>query len=90
MGWHTEVTGPVGSWIIDFMEKLLSRNLNYTLSAWWFFFESQGPNPLRVPRTHIEAAEMWIKMLEQNKRRFGFDGLVYVDIANEVPHFLHG
>ncbi len=88
--WNTEVTGSVGSWIIDFMEKLLARNLNYTLSAWWFCRENQGPAPLRVPRSHLEAAGMWIKTLEQYKRRFGFKGLVYVDIANEVPYFLPG
>lgn len=88
--WNTEVTGPVGSWIIEFMEKVLSRNLHYTLSAWWFCGDHQGPVPTRVPRSHVEAAEMWIKTLEQYKRRFGFKGLVYVDIANEVPYFLPG
>lgn len=88
--WNTEVTGPVGSWIIEFMEKLLSRNLHYTLSAWWYCGEKEGPMPLRIPRSHVEAAEMWIKTLEQYKRRFGFNGLVYVDIANEVPFFLPG
>jgi len=88
--WNTEVTGPVGSWIIDFMEKLLSRNLWYTLSAWWFCGEHQGPTPLRVPRSHLEAAEMWRQALEQYRQRFGFDRLVYVDIANEVPYFLPG
>jgi hypothetical protein len=88
--WNTEVTGPVGSWIIEFMEKVLSRNLHYTLSAWWFYGDHQGPAPTRVPRSHVEAAEMWIKTLEQYKRRFGFKGLVYVDIANEVPYFLPG
>jgi hypothetical protein len=88
--WNTEVTGPVGSWIIEFMEKLLSRNLHYTLSAWWFCSEEQVPAPRRIPRSHVEAAEMWIKTLEQYKKRFGFNGLVYVDIANEVPYFLPG
>ncbi|MFH1006983.1 MAG: cellulase-like family protein [Candidatus Latescibacterota bacterium] len=89
-GANTEITGPVGLWMIEFMEKLLSRKLHYTLSAWWACDENHGPKPLRVPRTHVEAAEMWIKMLEQHKRRFGFEGLAYVDIANEVPYFLPG
>ena len=35
--WNTAVEGPVGTWMIEVMEKLLARPaLNYTLSAWWF------------------------------------------------------
>ena len=41
-------------------------------------------------RTHIEAAELWAKMLREWQKRFGFEGLAYVDIANEVPYFLPG
>jgi hypothetical protein len=82
------VTGPAGEWIIDFMEKLHARDLYYTLSAWWACGEQ--PAPLRVPRTHVEAAEMWARTLTQYKQRFGLDRLLYVDIANEVPYFLPG
>ncbi len=88
--WNTEVRGPVGAWLIEFMEKLLARPaLHYTLSAWW----SDGagvPDWLRRPRTHTEGAELWAQMLTEWKRRFGFDRLVYVDLANEVPYFFPG
>jgi hypothetical protein len=94
--WNTGVEGPVGSWIIEFMEKLLARPfLNYTLSAWWFCnvppaLGQPGPPVLRLPRNHQEGAELWIEMLHEWKRRFGFDRLVYVDLANEVPFFFPG
>jgi len=88
--WNTEVKAPVGRWLIDFMEKLLSRPfLHYTLSAWWAT-GSEGPPMLREPRTHAEGAEMWVKMLLDWKARFGFERLVYVDLANEVPYFFPG
>jgi len=45
---------------------------------------------LREPRTHAEGAEMWVKMLLDWKARFGFERLVYVDLANEVPYFFPG
>ena len=94
--WNTGVEGPVGTWIIEFMEKLLARPfLHYTLSAWWFCNvppaqDQLGPPVLRLPRTHEEGAEMWLEMLREWKRRFGFDRLVYMDLANEVPFFFPG
>ncbi len=94
--WNTAVEGPVGTWIIEFMEKLLARPfLNYTLSAWWFCnapptAHHAGPPVLRLPRTYEEGAEMWCVMLREWKRRFGFDRLVYFDLANEVPFFFPG
>ena len=91
--WNTEVKAPVGCWLIEFMEKLLQRpELHYTLSAWWFSQSSMGESPavLRTPRTHAEGAEMWVKMLSDWKARFGFDRLVYIDLANEVPYFFPG
>ena len=33
---------------------------------------------------------MWAILLREWQRRFGFEGLVYVDLANEVPYFLPG
>ncbi len=91
-GANTALKGPVGLWIIDFIHKLRKRpSLNYTLSAWWFM---PGPPPapaapalLRRPTTMAEGAEMWAVMLTDWKQRFGFDHLIYVDIANEVPYF---
>ncbi len=85
--WTTAVTAPAGRWLIEFMEKLLARpSLHYTLSAWWFGLTEggslKGPPPLRQPANHAEGAEMWADMLREWKRRFGFDRLVYVDLAN--------
>ncbi|MCC6416281.1 MAG: hypothetical protein IT582_10270 [Opitutaceae bacterium] len=93
--WNTAVTAPAGRWLIEFMEQLLARPaLHYTLSAWWFGLDPahamKGPAPLRVPATHTEGAEMWAAMLATWQRRFGFDRLVYVDLANEVPYFFPG
>lgn len=91
--WDKAGEGPLGSWLIDFIEKTLSRRMNYTLSAWWFNGESTNnpfPKQAAAPRTHAEAADLWARMLREWKKRFGFEGLVYVDIANEVPYFLPG
>lgn len=89
--WNTAVEGPVGRWMIEFMEKLLKRPfLHYTLSAWWSTDQRHNPKLLRDPKNHTEGAQMWITMLRQWKSRFGFDHLVYVDLANEVPYFFPG
>ncbi len=97
MPWNqnTEVKAPVGQWLIEFMEKLLARRpaLNYTLSAWWFWNDPNGTYPkcppmLHRPKTNLQAAEVWAGFLEQWKKRFGLDGLVYLDVANEIPYFL--
>lgn len=91
--WNTAVEGPVGLWLVDFMEQLLRRRLNYTLSAWWFSGSSSNntfPLQSKAPATHRAAAELWVELLHQWERRFGFEGLVYVDLANEVPYFLPG
>jgi hypothetical protein len=90
--WNTAVKGPVGLWIIDFMQKLQKHaSLHYTLSAWWFMpgLPTSPPAPavLRRPTTMLEGAEMWAVLLTDWKRRFGFDRLLYVDIANETPYF---
>jgi hypothetical protein len=37
-----------------------------------------------------EGAEMWATLLADWKKRFGFDRIVYVDIANETPYFFPG
>jgi hypothetical protein len=92
-GWDRAGEGPLGSFLIEFMEKLLQRQLNYTLSAWWFTSSSGNnpfPNGAKSPTSHHAAAELWAKMLRGWERRFGFEGLVYVDLANEVPYFLPG
>ena len=94
-GMNTAVKGPVGHWIIEFMEKLHKRtSLYYTLSGWWSMPGPPGspqvPEPLRTPSNMLEGAEMWATLLGDWKRRFGFDRIVYVDIANEMPYFFPG
>lgn len=85
--WNGPVSASAGRWLIEFMEKLRSRQqLYYTLSAWWFMTEGT-PAVLRKPETLSDGAEMWCQMLTQWKSRFGFDHLVYVDLANELPYF---
>jgi len=93
--WNTAVVAPAGRWLIEFMELLLARpSLHYTLSCWWFCnlpgSSLQGPPVLRLPRTHAEGAELWAEQLREWRRRFGFERLVYVDLANEVPYFFPG
>ena len=92
-GWNKPGEGPLGQYMIDFMQQVQRRQFNYTLSAWWFNDQS-GSNPFPpesvAPHTFPEAAELWAKLLRQWKARFGFDGLQYVDICNEVPYFLPG
>jgi hypothetical protein len=78
---------PVAEWLIEFMEKLLRRGLHYTLSAWW---SSSSEDGSVVIGNHLQGAELWRKMLDDWKRRFGFEGLVYVDLVNEIPFFLPG
>ena len=90
--WNTAVKGSVAQWVIEFMEKLLKRNsLHYTLSGWWFMPGSPTsppvPDVLRKPENMAEGAEMWAVLLTAWKKRFEFDRIVYVDIANETPYF---
>ena len=91
-----ECTGPVGKWLIEFMEKLLKRNLFYTLSTWWFDENNWcgkpniSPKVKRIPKNHIEAAEIWFEFLIKWKTIIGFNNLVYVDIHNELPFFMSG
>ena len=63
------------------MEKVLARGLNFTLSAWWFYNSTAAgfPSEAIAPRTHLEAAELWSKLLRQWQQRFGFEKLVYLD-----------
>lgn len=90
--WDKPGEGALGAWLIDFMEKVQARRLHYTLSAWWFTHGSTTPLPVSpdgLPN-HMAAAELWARMLRQWQQRFGFEGLVYVDLHNEVPYFLPG
>jgi len=86
-GGDKPVRGPMGRWTEDFMQKVLKRKLNYTLSAWWLDGGCK-PAPIRIPASHTEASGIWLGFLAEWKRHFGFDGCVYVDICNEVPYFM--
>jgi len=90
MPWQagSAVDGPLARWNIEFMEKLLIRDLYYTLSAWWFCDTPYVPKAPRTPRNHVEAAEIWLTYLETWEERFGFDRMVYLDIHNEIPYFI--
>ncbi|MGF1634530.1 MAG: cellulase-like family protein [Phycisphaerae bacterium] len=87
--WNCEVEAPAGRWLIDFMEQLRARDLYYTLSCWWS--ATNGPAfRCAYPENHVQAAEVWAAYLEDWRSRFGFDGLVYVDLQNECPFFIEG
>jgi hypothetical protein len=83
---HEAFEGPAGIWLIEFMSKLQSLDLNYCLSAW-------NMQPFRdgwQASSLSEIMEKWRIMLRQWKKRFGFEKCVYVDLANEFPYFLNG
>ncbi|MBN1542212.1 hypothetical protein JW992_08690, partial [candidate division KSB1 bacterium] len=89
-------SGPAGMWLIEFMQKVLKKNLFYTLSTWWFdetnWCGRSGISPCveRIPRDHRQAAEIWIPFLHHWEKEFGFANLLLVDIHNEVPFFMSG
>lgn len=90
-GYNTLRLDPLGAWLIEFMEKVLAKRLHYTLSAWWFTGKCENnrfPAEAHAPQTHEEAAGLWAWLLREWRKRFEFDGLIYVDLANEVPYFL--
>lgn len=76
--------GSLGSYLMEFIEKIKSKNLYYCLSGWFFpFVGCPRPNSL------IETVPQWIKLLSDWKEIFGFENCVYVDLANEYPYFLN-
>jgi len=90
---NRKVEGPVARWLLEFMEKVLRHRLHYTLSAWWFTSSSSNnpfPPEARAPGTFAQAAEIWATLLRSWQSRIGFDGLLYVDVVNEMPYFLPG
>lgn len=84
---NSAISGPVGRWLLDYVEALHSRPLNYTLSAWWFGHDGIGP-AARLPANHLDAAEIWADALHRWASRFDLDRILYVDLANEVPYFI--
>lgn len=80
-GWRQAGSGPLGEWLIELMEKVLARGPHYTLSAWWFHNSTTAgfPSEAIAPHTHLEAAELWAKLLRQWQQRFGFERSVYLD-----------
>lgn len=93
---NREFSGPVGKWLIEFIAKVLEKKLFYTLSTWWFDENNWcgkpniSPKVKRIPKNHVEAAEIWLTFLSDWKKTIGFNNLVYVDIHNEVPFFMSG
>lgn len=78
----------LGRNFIECVQKLKERGLYYTLSTWWN--TEAEPKPSVMPRTNMEAAEVWAEFLYKLGKHEGFENLVYVDIHNEVPYFLPG
>lgn len=75
--------GEMGKWLVEFMQKLNERNLNYCLSGWFPPYDGY-PRPKNLQ----ETVPMWIKMLRDWEELFGFENLIYVDLSNEYPYFL--
>jgi len=76
--------GPLGEWLIEFMEKVINKNINYCLSAW-----SAEVEPDKKPQSLRDITDMWKVMLREWKKRFGFNNCLYVDLSNEYPYFLN-
>lgn len=87
-GWNDGFEMPVGQTVIEFMEEVHRQGLRTILSAWWLL---SGMPEESVKVTSLEqGAELFVKLLEKWKSRFGFEGLAYVDLCNELPYFIHG
>ncbi len=84
--WVNEITAPAGRWLLEFMQKAVDRGLYMTLSTWWFT-GAHTPASTTVPSSTMEGAEMWAKMLRIIEKEVGFERIVYVDYANEMPYF---
>ncbi len=80
-----EVNGPMGQWLIDFMDKVNKRGLYYCLSAWDCGFDGT----LYAGDLNF-IMEQWKVMLREWRKLFGFENCIYVDLANEFPYFLGG
>ena len=50
-GGDKPVSGPMGRWTEEFMQKVLKRKLDYTLSAWWLAGIRLGAG-LQPPSSH--------------------------------------
>ena len=76
-------SGPAGMWLIEFMEKLRKRDMNYILSSW-----NKPINPGKPANNLSEITNLWLKQLNNWKETFGFEGCIYIDLSNEYPYFL--
>lgn len=84
--WQKAITLKAGRALIEFMQKAAQNNFYLTLSNWWFSGPS-APVGTIVPKSTMEGAELWAKMLRVLEREVGLDRVVYVDYANEMPYF---
>ena len=80
--------GPLGAWLIEFVEKMQRMNLSYALSAWGNSWD-QWPDGVKIQNLQ-DITTCWKTFLTEWKKRFGFDNCVYVDVSNEYPYFLSG
>ena len=87
-GWNRPFEAPVGRWIGDFIETVRDKEILYILSSWWLL--AGWPESCIKVTTLAQAAELMADLLGKWKKRFGFEGLVYVDLCNELPYFIHG
>lgn len=87
-GWNDDFEMAAGTTVIEFVEEVRRQGLNMILSAWWM---TKGMPPEAITVTRLDqGAELFAKLLETWKQRFGFEGLVYVDLCNEMPYFIDG
>jgi hypothetical protein len=84
--WQRKITLPAGRALIEFMQLAAQHNLWMTLSNWWFTGDA-APAGTVTPRSTMEGAELWARMLRVLQREVGFERIAYIDFANEMPYF---
>jgi len=81
--WFNKYTCKPARDLIEFISLTRKKGLNLTLSSWW-------SNSRAIPSSTIEAAEMWINLLNFIKSEVGLENIIFVDLCNEIPGFLPG
>lgn len=88
-GMRNEIEGPMGRWLLDFVQRVRRRGLLLILSGWWTHDDSLPPSYVRPENTR-QGAELWARQLRALKAEAGLDGIAFVDFANEMPYFFPG
>ena len=87
-GWNDGFEMKAGGTVVEFMEEVQRQGLRIILSAWWLV---DGMPEESVKVTSLkQGTELFAALLEKWKSRFGFEGIAYVDLCNELPYFIHG